>query len=219
MRDKASFAMPRVLAVLVVLLICKVTLSVVIEFRHYIPPRFDSEFLSGRESYFWGAYAWAFYAHIVFGPITLLLGTLLTSHRLRRKAPAWHRRLGRVQGICILALVTPSGLWMARYAETGAAAGVGLGSLAIVTAVCVALGWRAAVGRNFAAHQQWMWRTYMLLCSAVVIRVIGGFATVARFDADWLYATSCWISWLVPLAILEAAQYVKTRVHRVATSA
>lgn len=187
-------------------LVFKVTLSVVSGYGQYLPPDFEAEFLLGRESYFWGAYGWAFYAHIVSGPASLLLGTILISDRFRGWAPRWHRRLGRLLVGCVLLLVVPSGLWMARYAATGAVAGAGLGLLAIATAVCAALGWRAAVGRRFDAHRRWMWRMYLLLCSAVVIRLIGGIASVANFDALWLYPLSAWTSWLVPLLVFEIIQ-------------
>ena len=148
---------------------------------------------------------------MIAGPASLLLGTLLVSERLRKGAPAWHQRLGRIQGICVLVLVAPSGLYMARYAATGGVAAAGLGSLAIVTAACVALGWRAAVQRRLADHRRWMLRTFILLCSAVVIRIIGGLASVLGFEAEWVYPVSTWISWLVPLLVLESVQFLKER--------
>ncbi|MCL4201108.1 MAG: DUF2306 domain-containing protein [Pirellulaceae bacterium] len=206
MQRNISSTLPHVLAFLAVLLIAKVTLSIVFEYRNYIPPNFGSDFLRGREAYFWGAYGWAFYTHLASGPASLMLGTLLVSDRFRRSYSAWHRRLGRVQAACVLLLVAPSGLWMAYYAATGAVAAAGLGSLAIATASCVAFGWRSAVVRRFADHRLWMWRTFVLLCSAVVLRLIGGLATVAQFDALWLYPLSTWASWLVPLLVLEASR-------------
>lgn len=201
MLPRSSFSRP--FTILVALLVCKVTLSVVIGYRSYFPPDFESDFLLGRDAYFWGAYAWAFYVHLVAGPLSLVLGTVLVSDRFRSIAPASHRPLGRVQAAVVLLLLVPSGLWMARYAATGAVAAWGLGSLSVATAACIVLGVRAAVARRFADHERWMWRTYMLLCSAVVIRLIGGLATVAQFDALWVYPLSCWISWLAPLAALE----------------
>lgn len=199
-----SITAARVLALLAVVLIWKVTASVVYEYRNYLPPNFTSDFLLGRDAYFWGPYHWAFYVHLAAGPVSLLLGTILISDRFRAWTPRWHRRLGRVQGVCVLLLVAPSGLWMSWYAATGAIAGAGLGALSIATAVCIALGWRAAVQRRFVTHRRWMWRTFLLLCSAVVIRIIGGLATVTNYDALWLYPASCWASWLVPLAIYES---------------
>src|SRR6185295_2763616 len=96
--------------------ILKVTLSVVVGYRHYAPPDFDSDFLLGREAYFYGAYATAFYAHLLAGPLTLLVGTILISERFRRWKPRWHRALGKFQIACVLLVLVPSGLWMARYA-------------------------------------------------------------------------------------------------------
>ena len=199
------------------LLIFKVTLSVVIGYGEYFPPDFDADFLLGRESYFWGSYSWAFYTHIVASPVSLLLGTILVSNRFRAYAPRWHRRLGRLHVACVLLLVVPSGLWMARYAATGAVAGAGLGSLAIATALCAAMGWREAVARRFDSHRRWMWRTYILLCSAVVIRLIGGLATATHFDALWLYPFSAWTSWLVPLLVFECRRLFDVPLAWVAT--
>jgi hypothetical protein len=199
----------RVLPSLAVLLVVKVTVSVVVGYRDYFPPSFQTEFLLGREMYFWGAYAWAFYAHLASGPFSLLLGTLLVSRRFRQFVPAWHRRLGRVQVLCVLLLVAPSGLWMAWYAMTGTVAALGLGTLALATAGCVLFGWKAAVQRRFTDHERWMWRMYLLLCSAVVIRMIGGLATVVGFSELWLYPFSCWASWLVPLLVYEVLQFCR----------
>jgi hypothetical protein len=110
MQKTSSPALFRVLTILAVLLICKVTLSVVLGYRDYFPPNFDADFLQGREVYFWGLYALAFYTHLMSGPASLLLGTVLVSDRLRTGAPTWHRRLGRVQAALVLLLLAPSGL-------------------------------------------------------------------------------------------------------------
>jgi hypothetical protein len=193
----------RILTAAAVLLIGKVTLTVLIGYRDYLPPNFNADFLLGRESYFFGPYRWAFYIHLLSGPLSLILGTILISETFRRRFPRWHRRLGRLQVANVLLLVTPSGLWMARYAMSGTIAGAGLAFLALATFVCCLAGWRSAVNRQFANHQLWMSRTYLLLCSAVVIRLFGGLATVFQFDAPWIYAVSVWTSWLLPLAVFE----------------
>ena len=218
MQKARLLTLPRVLSVLAALLIWKVVLSVVIDYRDYFPPNFESDFLRGRAPYFWGAYGVAFYTHLVAGPAALVLGTLLVSDRFRRFAPLWHRRSGRLQAAGVLLFVAPSGLWMAYYAETGAIAAAGLGSLAIATATCVTVGWRSAVGHSFTNHRRWMWRTFILLCSAVVIRMIGGLATVAEIDVPWLYPFSTWASWLVPLLVFELTQLLKPSTEPIVTS-
>jgi predicted membrane protein DUF2306 len=211
MQKAGPSVLARALSVVTLVLIVRVALGVLFEYHNYFPPNFQSDFLRGREPYFWGGYQWAFFVHLISGPASLILGTLLVSERLRKWAPAWHRRLGRIQGVCILLLLAPSGLYMARYAATGAVAAAGLGSLAVATAMCVALGWRAAVQRRFADHRRWMLRTFVLLCSAVVIRMIGGLASILEFEAVWLYPASTWISWLAPLVVLESVFFLQER--------
>ncbi|HEX7377683.1 MAG TPA: DUF2306 domain-containing protein [Pirellulales bacterium] len=195
---------------LTAVLIVKVTLTVAWGYRNYWPPNFNSDFLHGREGYFAGAYQWAFYAHIASGPITLLLGLVLLNDRFRLRFLRWHRVLGRIQIATILLLVTPGGLWMAYYAQSGPVAAASFALLAVLTGACAALGWKAAVERRFAVHRRWMWRGYVLLCSAVVLRLLGGLATVSGVQAAWFDPLAAWMCWLVPLAALEGQAYART---------
>ena len=48
-----------------------------------------------------------------------------------------------------------------------------------------------------------MWRCYLLLCSAVVLRLLGGLATVTGVTAIWFDPVAVWASWLLPLAAFE----------------
>lgn len=195
-----------VLRILVCVLILKVTAAVLVNYRDYLPADFNSDFLRGREAYFAGGYQWAFYAHIAVGPVVLILGLAQLSDRFRQQYPRWHRNLGKLQIASILLVLAPSGVWMAFYAETGALAGASFALLAAATALTAWCGWRAAVGRRFAHHRLWMMRCYLLLCSAVVIRVIGGAVSVTGIQGDWTYPLASWVSWLVPLATFEVLQ-------------
>ncbi len=179
-----SLTLGRVVAYAAAALALKVTLSIVLGYREYFPPNFRADFLLGRESYFFGAYRWAFYAHIVAGPVALLAGLALVSERFRRRRPAVHRSLGKQQIALVTLVVAPSGAWLAWYAQSGGVAGLGFFLLAVATAGCAVIGWRAAVGRRFEEDRRWMWRCLLLLCSAVVVRLVGGLATVTGVDAD-----------------------------------
>jgi uncharacterized membrane protein YozB (DUF420 family) len=195
--------LPRVLILLTGLLILRVTGAIVLGYVNYFPANFDSEFLGGREGYFFGAYQWAFYTHIAAGPVSLLLGMILVGDRFRMRFPRWHRILGRVQAGNVLLLVAPSGLWMAWFTSTGPIAGMGFACLAVLTGTCVALGWRAAILRRFPVHRRWMWRCFLLLCSAVVLRLAAGLGTVLGVQSPWFDPVVSWGSWLVPLAAYE----------------
>lgn len=198
-----SKAARAILALVVCVLILKVTLVVMMNYRDYLPPNFESDFLQDREAYFWNGYHLAFYSHIVAGPWTLIVGLILLCDRFRMRYRKWHRSLGKVQTACVLLVIMPSGIWMALYAETGAVAGAGFGSLAFATGLCVYRGWKSAVARQFNHHRRWMLRCYILLCSAVLLRLTAGFFIVADIDGDWIYPMSAWTSWLVPLAVFE----------------
>jgi hypothetical protein len=203
MRNIRSITLQRVLSFLAALLILKVAVGVLLKYGDYFPPNFESDFLQGREAYFAGGYGWAFYAHVTSGPLSLVMGLTLISARFRQRFPKWHRMLGRTQVVCVLFLVAPSGLWMALHAEAGPIAVYGFAALAVVTGTCIALGWRSAVERRFQEHRHWMGRAYLLLCSAVVIRMIGGLATVTGASAAWIDPLAAWASWLGPLAAYE----------------
>jgi Predicted membrane protein (DUF2306) len=204
----------QILRLLAGVLILKVTLSVVLGYSDYFPPDFASDFLRGRQAYFWGAYHWAFYAHIVSGPVSLVLGLILISEQFRLRFPKWHRSLGKTQAAIILFVLVPSGIWMARYAETGAVAGIGFSMLALATGTCVLFGWQSAVTRRFIEHRRWMWRCFLLLCSAVILRLIGGLATVNDVGGTWSYPLAAWASWLVPLAAFELGSAINRILRR-----
>ena len=209
-----SNKLQQALALLVCLLIVKVTVVVVLGYRDYFPPDFNSDFLKGREKYFSGSYQWPFYAHIAAGPVCLLMGLILVGDRFRVRFPKWHRFLGRIQVASILLLLAPSGLWMAFYAAGGTIAALGFALLAISTGTCAALGWRAAVQRRFARHRRWMSRTFLLLCSAVTLRLLGGLATVAGVHCEWFDPLASWACWIAPLAAFELSGLRSRRNHR-----
>ena len=107
---------------------------------------------------------------------------------------------------CVLLLVAPSGLWMASYAAAGPIAAAGLAVLAVATGMCFALGWRLAVKRRFPAHRRWMLRGFLFVCSAVVLRLSGGLATVTGVTATWVDPLATWMSWLIPLTAFELSE-------------
>lgn len=202
---KPPFDPLRLVQLLACILLCQTTLVVVLGFRDYFPPNFRSDFLLGREAYFFGPYQWAFYAHILSGPFALVAGLVLISEAFRRRFPAWHRRLGRAQIMCVIFLVAPSGLWMAFYTATGFVAASGFAALAIATAICGVKGLQSAVQRRFDQHRLWMLRCFALLCSAVVLRLIGGLSETLTIAGTYPFAA--WLSWLLPLIFIESLRF------------
>jgi hypothetical protein len=196
-----------------VVLIVKVTMAVVLVYRDYLPPNFQSDFLFGRETYFWRGYHLAFYAHLVAGPLSMVLGLLLMSERLRVRWPMWHRWLGRTQAINVLLFLAPSGLAMAFWPQAGALAGFGFALLSLATAGTILQGWRLAIARRFAEHRVWMTRNFLLLCSAIVLRLLAGFALTTGIAAAWIDPYLPWLS-MLPLGLYEVARRTRGRQFR-----
>ncbi len=202
-----------VLRWLAVVLILRVLAAILANYPDYFPPNFDSLFLQGRELTFVGSYQVAFYVHIFSGPVVLLNGLILLSERVRRRHDGLHRVLGRVQVSVLLLFVLPSGGVMSRHAFGGWPAGLSFLLLSVATAGCAIAGVVYARRRRYDRHRRWMLRSYVLICSAVVLRLISGAAGLIGVPSpEGAYVVAAWISWLFPLAAYEIAERLPT--HR-----
>jgi hypothetical protein len=193
----------RVLVGCIVLLLVKVFLSIVWEYRRYFPADFESNFLSGRRYTFTGSYWYAFYVHIVSSPIALMLAAFQMVSGGRARWLRLHRWAGRVQLILVLLLVVPSGMVMARDAYAGPISALGFVVLNVATAACLILAVVRARSRKFAAHQRWATRTFILLASPLLLRILAGVAIVTGIESERTYQLNSWISWLIPLLVYQ----------------
>jgi uncharacterized membrane protein len=207
-----------VLRLLVVLLILRVLVAILLIYPDYFPPNFDSLFLLGRERTFHGTYEVAFYIHILSSPFVLLNGLVLLSEYVRRRYGGWHRWLGRMQVAVLLVLVLPSAVVMSRHAFAGWAAGVSFILLSVATAMCAVIGVIEARRRRYDRHRRWMVRSYVLICSAVALRLISGAAgLVGVANPEQAYIVAAWSSWLMPLAVYEVVERAGWRKRPTAT--
>ena len=195
---------------LAVVLILRVLATILANYPDYFPPNFDSLFLQGREATFTGTYPAAFYVHIFSGPVVLFNGLILLSETIRRRHRSWHRWLGRVQVVVLLVLMLPSGVVMSRHAFGGWPAGLSFLMLSATTAICAIVGVVHARGRRYDKHRRWMLRSYVLICSAVFLRLISGTAGLVGVSSpEHAYIFAAWSSWLVPLAAFEMVEQIK----------
>lgn len=192
---------------LAVVLILRVLATILANYPDYFPPNFDSLFLQGREATFAGAYRAAFYVHIFSAPVVLFAGLILLSEHVRRRYGGTHRVLGRVHVVVLLLFVLPSAVVMSRHAFGGWPAGLSFVLLSGLTAACAVAGVVFARRGRYDRHRRWMLRCYVLLCSAVALRLISGAAGVIGVSSpESAYAVAAWCSWLVPLAVYEGAE-------------
>jgi uncharacterized membrane protein len=188
-------------------LILQTLAATLANYPDYSPPRFDSLFLQGREATFTGAYPAAFYIHIFSGPIVLVNGLILLNDSFRRRHRTWHRYLGRVQVLVLLFLLLPTSVVMARHAFGGWPAMVSFLLLSAATALCAIFGVVHAVRRRFERHRRWMLRSYILICSTVVLRLtLGAAGVIGVRSPEAASIWAAWTSWLVPLMAFEVIQ-------------
>lgn len=184
-------------------LLCKVFISILLEYRYYFPANFDAAFLSGRRYTFVGIYRFGFYVHIITGPLTIFLATFLMLSGNRGWWMAFHRHAGRLLWGLVVGLLLPSGLIMASEAYAGPIAAWGFAALTLATAASCSMAANCARIRNFRMHQRWATRTYLLLCSPLLLRIFSGAAIATGLESDLTYRLNAWLSWLIPIAIYE----------------
>ena len=184
-------------------LICKVCFSTVANYVDYFPLNFEADFLIGRQPFFHGLYSVAFYTHILSAPVVLLGGLFLLNKQFRNHNLALHRIIGRNHVVMVLLLVTPSGIIMAQHSLAGWTSGLAFVVSSLLTAIFTLFAWRRAVQRKLVSHGQWMLRSYVLLCSAVTLRLIGGASVLLAIDPISSYRFASWASWVIPLVTLE----------------
>jgi uncharacterized membrane protein len=189
------------------LLILRVLVAILTNYPDYFPPNFDSLFLQGRERTFAGAYRPAFYIHIFSGPVVLFNGLILMSEYVRRHYGGLHRILGRVQVAVLLLFMLPSSVVMSRHAFGGWPAGLSFVLLSAATSGCAIVGVVYARHRRYDRHRRWMTRCYVLLCSAVALRLISGTAGLVGVPSpEGAYVVAAWSSWLIPLGTYEIVE-------------
>ncbi len=190
-----------------VVLFFKTLVMVVAEYRNYFPANFASDFLIGKEGFFHGSYRIAFYVHICTGPIALLIAAYLMFSGLRRDHRGLHRALGKTLVCLTTLLMLPSGMVMATRALTGPIAGVAFFLLSGLTAVCIVMSAWHAKNRRFAVHRVWATRSFLLLTSPLLLRLMTGATIVLDVESDWTYRFAAWGSWFVPLTIFEVRRH------------
>jgi uncharacterized membrane protein len=196
------------ITIAVAMLMLKVLASIVWEYRFYFPPNFDAAFLIGREKTFVGIYRIAFYTHILAGPVVVILSAALMLTGGKSRFRKFHRWVGRLLVVMVLVSIVPSGFVMSQYALSGPVAGIGFALQTFATATASVAAIQFARAKMFALHQRWAIRCFILLCSPLVFRVVGGTLVVFDLESSLAYTLNAWLSWLVPLGVFEVLRRI-----------
>lgn len=143
--------------------------------------------------------------HVVGGVAALVVGPLQFVRRIRTRWPVFHRRTGWIY-LAACAVGAPSGFMLALGSTAGPVAAVGFAIPALLWPVFTWLGWRAAVGRRFAEHRDWMLRSYAITANAITLRLmLPVSALLLGLDFYPAYRAISWLSWITTLALFELA--------------
>ncbi|WP_439132480.1 DUF2306 domain-containing protein [Polaribacter sp.] len=142
----------------------------------------------------------AFYGHITFGGLALLIGWLQFSHKLRRKKIKLHKIIGKIYVIAVL-ISGIFGLYIALFATGGVISIFGFLSLGIIWLTTTVLGFKAIKNRNIALHKKFMIYSYAACFAAVTLRVWLPLLTIAIGEFNSAYRIVAWLSWVPNLMV------------------
>ena len=167
----------------------------------------------------------AFYLHIGFGGLALMLSPFQFATRLRTRAPHVHRAVGRVV-LGSIAIAGTAGLVLAPHSLAGTVGTLGFGLLAVLWLTFATVAFRAIRRRDVATHRRWVVRTFALTYAAVTLRLwlgvligvqsgLAGVGPDVAFDRAYLLVP--FLSWVPNLLVAE--WYLATRARRTAAAA
>lgn len=164
----------------------------------------DTKSTTLLEGVVWNA---AFYQHILFGGLALLVGWPQFSEKIRKKTPSTHRFLGKIYVFAVF-LSGIASLYIACYATGGLVSALGFGTLGVVWLWTTSMAYLTVRKGNIQSHQNWMIRSYALCFAAVTLRIwLPLMAIVLQMDFLTAYQLVAWLCWVPNWAIAEILVY------------
>lgn len=175
--------------------------------------RFIISFLNNRYplhygNQFWNSHVW-YILHITGGSLVLILGSLQFSANLRKKSMPYHRIAGKLyiwgslESLITLGII----LYQCNNCEAGRTSKILVASL---WGLFTLAAWWTVRHKNIRSHRQFMARSYVCACYFVIVRILDtvGDTHILPFIKDPVvrYVDGDWLSWLIPLFLVEIYQ-------------
>jgi hypothetical protein len=142
----------------------------------------------------------AFYIHITFGGIALLVGWTQFSKNLRNRYLNTHRTVGKIYVGSVM-LSSIAGFYIALFASGGITSTLGFGLLAAIWFFTVLMAYTSILKRDIKQHENWMIRNYALTFAAVTLRIYLPLSQMMHIDFITAYRVISWICWVPNLII------------------
>jgi uncharacterized membrane protein len=145
----------------------------------------------------------AFYTHIYFGGITLLVGWSQFSKRIRAKRLKLHRLLGKIYVISVL-FSSIAGFYIAVFANGGFVSQVGFSFSAIGWFYTTYNAYTTIKKKNIEGHRKWMIRSYAFTLAAVTLRLwLPTLPAILDIPFSEAYIIIAWLCWVPNIIIAE----------------
>lgn len=176
-----------------------VSLLILVKGFSYFIPNFNAGFLSDKQDIF-SFYQYGLYAHVIFSPLSILLGYLQFLDIKNR----FHQQIGKAYVFSILIFAAPSGLFMAFYALGGIWGKVNFILLSLLWFVYTLLAFYSIKNGKVKQHKQWIIGSFILTNSAVLLRIFAFINTKLHItEGANSYVIVSMLSWLPTILFYE----------------
>jgi hypothetical protein len=165
-----------------------------------------------RQDPAWNA---ALYIHLPAGVICLLTPIVLFARKYFRQSLNLHQVIGKVYVWITIALVCPTGMYLALYAKGGLITQVGFMIQGILLGIFTWQGYRAALHYNRVAHVAFMIRSYAVAAVVLSFRLLHIVFFMLSVPYHDNYAISQWLGLTGNLLFAEInIAFAHARVHQ-----
>lgn len=142
----------------------------------------------------------AFFAHIIFGGISLFIGWRQFGSTFRNKYIKLHRIIGKLY-ISAVVISSVSAVYMGIYANGGIISSVGFIMLGFIWLITTLAGVTQIRKGNVIKHQQFMVYSYACTFAAVTLRLWYPLLQSIIHDPNKSYLAVAWLCWLPNLLV------------------
>jgi uncharacterized membrane protein len=169
----------------------------------------ETDFLRNKDVATRSSALWqiAFYLHVGFGAVALLIGGFQFIAPLRDRFSQLHRRFGIIYVTSVF-VSSISGFIVALFADAGPVAKTGFAFLAICWFTTNLKAYREIRNGRILQHRSWMIRSFSLTFAAVTLRIILP-VEIALLGMNFpdAYRIVAWASWVPNLLVAELLVY------------
>lgn len=142
----------------------------------------------------------AFFAHIIFGGIALLIGWRQFGAQFRTRYLMLHRFIGKVYVTAVL-ISSISGIYIGMYANGGIISSVGFICLGFIWLITTSAAVFHIRNGNVRKHQNLMIYSYACTFAAVTLRLWLPLLGILTHDRDNSYLVVAWLCWVPNLLV------------------